>query len=270
MSSPAPHSPAASAPPLVAPAIALDDVWLKFEVRYYRQRLTLRGAALSALSAALRPHRQRKAREFWALRGLTLSVPEGEILGVVGPNGAGKSTLLRVIAGIYAADRGEVRTRGTVATLLSLGAGFDLRRPGRENIRKNATLLGLSRRDIEDRLGAIIDMAGLGDFIDAPVATYSSGMRARLGFSIAIHADPDVLLIDEAIGAGDEKFRSRVGSIFDQLSHDRKTVVFATHNIGVLRAPCTRALWLDHGQVKLDGPPAEVAEAYLAASRAAS
>lgn len=200
------------------------------------------------------------------LGGVSVSLKEGEVLGIVGPNGAGKSTLLRVIAGIYAPDRGRVSTRGSIATLLSFGAGFDLRRPGRENIQKNAILLGLTRDQVADRMNAVVEMSGLGEFIDAPVMTYSSGMRARLGFSIAVNVNPDILLIDEVIGAGDERFRQKVGTIFDQLSGRRKTIVFVTHNLGLLDQYCTRAVWLENAQVRLDGPSSEVREAYLSES----
>jgi ABC-type polysaccharide/polyol phosphate transport system ATPase subunit len=255
---------------MARPAVALEDVWLKFNLRLYRKRLTLRGAAVRGLYSLVRPRRRRNGDDFWALQGVTLGVPEGEVLGVVGPNGAGKSTLLRVIAGIYAPDRGRVEARGTIATLLSFGAGFDLRRPGRENIHKNATLLGLSREQIDERMAAIVDMSGLGEFIDAPVMTYSSGMRARLGFSIAVHVDPDILLIDEVVGAGDERFRQRVGSIFDQLSGRRKTIVFVTHSQQQLQQYCTHAVWMEEGRVQMHGTVEEVGAAYLASSKGGS
>lgn len=253
------------------PAVLLEDVWLRFNLRLYRKRLTLRGAAIVGLSSLLRRRRRaRRSDEFWALRGVTLAVPHGEILGVIGPNGAGKSTLLRVIAGIYSADRGRVNTRGTIATLLSLGAGFDLRRPGRENIYKNGTLLGLTRPQIDERVEAIVELAGLGEFIDAPVMTYSSGMRARLGFSVAAHVDPDVLLIDEVLSTGDEEFRHRVGTIFDRFTRQKKTVVFVTHNLAALRESCTSAIWMQHGVVHLAGQPQEVAAAYVDSSKRGS
>ena len=248
------------------PPIVLDDVWLKFNLRLYRQRLTFRGVTLTGLQSLLRRRRRSRNDEFWALRGIALTVDHGEVLGVIGSNGAGKSTLLRVIAQIYSPDRGRVQTHGTIATLLSFGAGFDLRRPGRENIYKNGILLGLSRPEIDERVDAITEMSDLGRFIDAPVMTYSSGMRARLGFSIAVTVNPDILLVDEVVGVGDAKFRSRVGTIFDQLSAHRKTIVFVTHNLGLLDQYCTRAVWLENGQVRLDGPSSEVKEAYLSES----
>jgi len=248
------------------PAVVLEDVWLRFHLRFYRKRVTLRGAAISGLYSLLRPER-RKSDEYWALRGVTLDIPEGQVVGVIGPNGAGKSTLLRVIAGIYAPDRGRVHTRGSISTLLSFGAGFDGSRPGRENIYKNAVLLGLTRDQIEERMDAVIEMSGLGEFIDAPVMTYSSGMRARLGFSIAVHVDPDILLIDEVVGVGDERFRQRVGTIFDQLRDRHKTIAFVTHSLALLEQYCSRAVWVDEGRVRSVGPPGEVAKEYLAASK---
>ena len=250
-------------------AIHVEDVWLRFLLRFHRKRVTLRGAVLGGLEGLLRRKGGRsKTGEFWALRGVDLRIGEGEIVGIVGPNGAGKSTLLRVIAGIYGVDRGNVRTRGSIGTLLSFGAGFDARLPGRENVYKNAILLGLRKAQVDERMDAIIEMSGLGDFIDAPVSTYSSGMRARLGFSVAVHADPHILLIDEVVAAGDERFRNRVGTIFDQFSHQHKTVLLVTHQISYLDQYCTRGVWLEEGKVRMDGPPEKVGKAYVEASKA--
>ena len=249
------------------PAIVLEDVWLGFRLRLYRQRLTIRGTVVSAASGQLRRRRSRPTEVFWALRGVSLVVNHGEILGVVGANGAGKSTLLRAIAGIYSPDRGRVWTDGRISTLLSFGAGFDLRRPGRENVYNNGVLLGLTREQIRERMNAIMEMADIGDFIDAPVMTYSSGMRARLGFSVAVNVNSDIILIDEVVGAGDERFRQRVGTIFDRLSHRGKTIVFVTHSMQAMTQYCTRAIWMEQGQVRLSGEPGEVGEAYIAAAK---
>lgn len=267
MSDPSKLSTEASSVLTSAPTVELEDVWLNFNLRFYRKRLTIRGATIGGLYSFLRRRRPRENNTFWALQGVNFSLHEGEVLGVIGPNGAGKSTLLRVIAGIYSPDQGTVTTRGTIATLLSFGAGFDMRRPGRENIKKNAVLLGLTKEQIAERTDSIIEMSGLGDFIDAQVMTYSSGMRARLGFSIAVNVDPDIILIDEVIGAGDERFRSRVGTIFDQLSEGRKTIIFVTHSISQIEQYCTRAIWLEQGRVRQDGPPGDVANSYLEFSR---
>ena len=254
-------------PSIATPAIALRDVWLGFSLRFHRKRLTLRGAAVSGLASLIARRRRRpKTESFWALRGVDLTVAHGEALGIVGPNGAGKTTLLRAISGIYAPDRGSVRTNGSISTLLSLSSGFDLRRPGRENIYRNAILLGMAKNEVDERVEAIIEMADLGDFIDAPVMTYSAGMRARLGFSIAVNVDPDILLIDEVVGAGDERFRRRAGTIFDHLRDRAGTIVIVTHNLSLLDQYCTRAAWLEAGQVRLAGSPSEVRKAYMAES----
>ena len=253
------------------PAVLLDGVWLKFHLRFYKKRLTLRGAAITGLQSMVRRKKRRESQdEFWALRGIDLNLPRGEVLGVVGANGAGKSTLLRVIAGIYSPDRGQVQSQGTIATLLSLGAGFNLRRPGRENVYNNGILLGLTREQIDEKMDAIVAMSDLGDFIDAPVMTYSSGMRARLGFSIAVNVDPDILLIDEVVGAGDERFRKRVGTIFDQLTGGRATIVFVSHSTDLVKEHCTRAVWLEKGRIRLDGDAAGVVDAYVRESQASS
>jgi len=254
-------------PPSVDPAIVLEDVWLGFRLRFYRKRLTLRGTAISAVSSLLRRGRRKDTEIFWALRGVDLTVNRGDVLGVVGANGAGKSTLLRVMAGIYMPDRGRVHTKGRISTLLSFGAGFDLRRPGRENVYNNGVLLGMTKQQIEERIEAIVEMAGIGDFIDAPVMTYSAGMRARLGFSVAVNVDSDIVLIDEVLGAGDEKFRRRVGTIFDQMAHEDKTVVYVTHSMEAMTRYCTRAVWMEEGKVHAEGPPAQIAEAYVAAAK---
>lgn len=251
------------------PAIALEDVWLGFKLRFYRKRLTIRGTAISALSSLVRRGRRRDAESFWALRGLDLTVHHGEVLGIIGANGAGKSTLLRVMAGIYAPDRGRVRTEGRISTLLSFGAGFDLRRPGRENVSNNGVLLGMTGAQIQERMPAIVEMAGIGDFIDAPVMTYSSGMRARLGFSVAVNVDSDIILIDEVLGAGDERFRHRVGTVFDQLAREDKTIVFVTHSMEAMTRYCARAIWMDQGRVRMGGEPADVAAEYMQASQGA-
>jgi len=249
-------------------AIVLDDVSLKFRLRYYRQRRTLRGEIVGGISKALRARRRSSSTsDFWALRGVTLAVHQGESLGIIGYNGSGKSTLLRVMAGIYAPDRGAVTTHGSIATLLSFGAGFDARQSGRDNIYHNGILLGLKRQEIGEIVDGIIELSGLDEFIDAPVSTYSAGMKARLGFAIAAHVRADILLVDEVIGAGDERFRARAGNIFDQLRNRKGTTVFVTHSMQLLKEYCTRAIWLHEGKVRLEGAPADVAKVYVNAAK---
>jgi len=253
-----------TAPSAATFAIDLSDVWLNFHLNFYKRRVTLRGAALSGLTSLIAGRRRSAGHQvFWALRGINLRIDHGESVGIIGPNGAGKSTLLRAMAGIYTPDKGVVRTDGNISTLLSLSAGFDLRRPGRENIFKNGILLGMTRSQIEERVDAIVEMADLGQFIDAPVATYSAGMRTRLGFSVAASVDPDIMLIDEVVNAGDARFRKRVGSIFDQLAGRQGTVVFVTHSTNLVKEYCSRAVWLEEGVIRMDGPAGEIVDAYL-------
>ena len=207
-------------------------------------------------------------QEFWALRGITFRASPGDVIGVIGPNGSGKTTLLKTLAGILSADRGRAIVSGRIACLLNLRAGFNSHLTGRENIYLNGTMLGLRRGFINERLSQILELSELGDFIDAPVHTYSAGMLARLGFSIAIHTEPDVLLLDEVLGAGDARFRSRTGSILERYRDGRRTIVLANHSMEMIRKDCNRVVWLEAGTIRMDGSPNEVTEAYLADAKA--
>jgi len=244
-------------------------VWVSFLIRYHRREVTLRETLIRLFD---RPRGRAEAngrwREaFWALRGLNLVVHPGETVGIVGPNGSGKTTLLKTLAGILGPDRGRVTVRGRVGCLLSFGVGFNADLSGRENVYLNGSILGLARRAIDERLNGIVEMSELGDFINAPVRTYSAGMRARLGFSIAVHIDPDVLMLDEVLGVGDAAFRAKTGTILERFRRDRKTIVIASHSMDLIRDVCDRAVWLEQGQIRLEGPPAAVTEAYLASTR---
>jgi ABC-type polysaccharide/polyol phosphate transport system ATPase subunit len=163
---------------------------------------------------------------------------------------------------VFGADRGRSVVRGRTACLLSFGIGFNPNLSGHENIYLNGSLLGMSKRTIDERIDRIIDFSELGQFIRAPVRTYSAGMRARLGFSIAIETDPDVLLLDEALGAGDEAFRAKAGTTLERLRGDNKTVVLANHNLTLISRSCTRVAWIDAGKIRMIGNPAEVVDAY--------
>jgi ABC-type polysaccharide/polyol phosphate transport system ATPase subunit len=255
------------------PSIVAQDVWVNYLIRYHRQEVTLRETFVQLLNR-LRPRTASEAsghssQSFWPLRGIHLTAWPGEVIGIVGNNGAGKTTLLKTLAGICGPDRGRLTVRGRVGCLLSFGVGFKPNLSGRENVFINGCILGLSKREIERRMSEIVDFAELGDFIDAPVRTYSAGMKGRLGFSIAIHIDPDVLLLDEILSVGDAKFKAKAGSVLDRLRGDTKTVVVATHDMNLVRRSCTRALWLEQGRIRMDAAPDEVASAYLAASQPA-
>jgi homopolymeric O-antigen transport system ATP-binding protein len=195
---------------------------------------------------------------FWALRDVSFRLVHGESLAVIGPNGAGKSTLLQVLAGIIQPNEGTVDVVGQVSSLLTLGAGFDQDLTGRDNIRLAGAFLGVPHKAMEDQLPGIVDFADIGEFIDAPIKTYSSGMRARLGFSIATAVDPDVLIIDEVLSTGDAVFRAKSKQRINELVKAAKGIVLVTHDMQWVTEFCNRAMLLDHGHVIMEGPPADV------------
>ena len=201
-------------------------------------------------------------REFKALKIIDLQVDEGEILGIIGRNGAGKSTLLKVISRVLIPNEGRVRIRGIVSPLLELSAGFHPELTGRENIFLNGTLLGYSRRDIESHFQEIVDFAELDAFIDSPLRTYSSGMVARLGFSVATTWKPEILILDEILSVGDEAFQQKCKFRIKKFSDEGTTILLVTHDSHMVETLCSRAVWLDHGEVKAIGPAEEVAGMY--------
>lgn len=206
-------------------------------------------------------------REFTALNQINLQVHEGEILGVVGRNGAGKSTLLKVISRVLIPVEGRVRIRGRVSPLLELGAGFHPELTGRENIFLNGALLGHNRREISERLDEIVEFAELGAFIDSPLRTYSTGMIARLGFSIATTWKPDILILDEILAVGDENFRQKCGVRMNKFKDEGTTILLVSHHASNIESMCTRAVWLDHGEIKADGSTSEVMALYRNSSQ---
>jgi len=206
--------------------------------------------------------RQMQIKEFNALSHVNMNVNEGEIIGIVGRNGAGKSTLLKVVSRVLIPTEGRVRLRGWVSPLLELGAGFHPELTGRENIFLNGTLLGHKRRDVEVRLDEIIEFAELGAFIDAPLRTYSSGMIARLGFSIATTWKPDILILDEILAVGDENFRSKCNARIEYFKKEGTTTLLVSHNASNIESLCTRAIWLDHGEIKASGSVPEIISLY--------
>jgi len=201
-------------------------------------------------------------REFKALNNVDLQVNQGEILGIIGRNGAGKSTLLKVIARVLIPTEGRVRIRGVVSPLLELGAGFHPELTGRENIFLNGTLLGHSRRELESRLPEITEFAELGAFIDSPLRTYSSGMIARLGFSVATTWRPEILILDEVLYVGDEAFRHKCQLRMEKYRNEGATTLLVTHDSSTVKSLCSRAVWLDHGQIKAVGSSQEIVALY--------
>jgi ABC-type polysaccharide/polyol phosphate transport system ATPase subunit len=224
-----------------------------------RQFATLKSALLSrSLIRDLRPD-----ETFPAVANVTFSVPKGQTLGVIGRNGSGKSTTLKLVAGITKPTSGTVAVKGRISALIELGAGFHPEISGRENVFINGIMLGLSKREITRRFDEIVEFAELQDFIDAPVKTYSSGMYMRLGFAVAIHVDPDVLLVDEVLAVGDEGFTHKCLDKFGEFKRRGKTILLVTHSLGLVERFCDEALWMDGGRMKVQGDPKRVVGAYI-------
>jgi teichoic acid transport system ATP-binding protein len=206
--------------------------------------------------------RQRIVREIEALQGVSFEVEHGKVLGVVGANGAGKSTLVRTIAGILPPTAGRIEVDGRVSTLLALGVGFNRKLSGRENVVLGGLASGLTRDDLAEKYEEIVAFAELEDFMDMPMDTYSSGMYGRLGFSVAVNMEPDILLIDEALSVGDAKFRKKSYEKMRQLCAEDRTIVLVSHALGSIEELCDQAIWINQGQLQMVGDPEEVVHAY--------
>jgi len=222
-----------------------------------RRPATLQEALTGAIGA------WRTRRPFWALQDVSFRVAEGESVGVIGDNGAGKSTLLRLICSLGRPTRGHARAEGRVAALLELGAGFHPQLTGRENLYVSAIVSGLRRVEVDERFQEIVDFAEVGAFIDEPLRTYSSGMQMRLAFSVAAHVDPGVLIVDEALAVGDRGFQARCVERIERFHRQGRTLLLVSHDLGLVRRLCQRAIQLRHGRVVRDGPAAAVIDASL-------
>jgi len=205
----------------------------------------------------------KKKEELWALKNINLEIKKGEKLGIIGPNGAGKSTLLKIICGITTPTTGTVNTNGRVASLIELTAGFHPDLTGEENIYVNGLLLGMSRKEIKNKFKAIVNFSELWHFIDSPFYTYSGGMMLRLGFSIAIHSDPDILIVDEVLAAGDQAFQEKCQERIKEFFKE-KTILFVSHNLRMIKLLCPKAIWLDKGRIRSSGETKKVVKEYLA------
>jgi len=205
------------------------------------------------------PHRESR---FWALRDVSFSVDPGESLALIGRNGAGKSTILTLISGLTTPDTGTVRVHGRISPLLQLGAGFHNDLTGAENLYLNAAILGLHRKDVIRLFDSIVEYAGIGEFINQPLRTYSSGMTLRLAFAIAIQIEPDILLVDEVLAVGDAAFRDKCRESIDRLQRNGASLLLVTHELASVKSLCDRVVWLNHGQVVMAGTPAEVLPRY--------
>ncbi len=237
-------------------AIDVRDLGVRYNLHLTR-RTTIKGSLAEWVG-----RRQRDDRFFWALRHVDFRIAHGESLGVLGPNGAGKSTLLLALAGILAPDEGSIRVTGRVSSLLTLGAGFEMEVSGRENIALIGAFMGIRHRVMRELTPSIIEFADIGPFIDAPVRTYSSGMRARLGFSIATAIAPDILLLDEVLGTGDEDFRARSQQRIRDLVGRARAIVLVTHDLNSVSEYCNRAILMELGQVLYEGEPQATVDFY--------
>lgn len=234
-------------------SITVEDLSKRFRIYHERNQ--------SVKSMVMRRGRA-KYEEFWALRDINLDIPSGGTFGLVGHNGSGKSTLLKCLARILVPDTGTVTVNGRVSALLELGAGFHPELSGRDNIYMNGAILGLTRRELASKFDEIVSFAGLEQFIDTPVKNYSSGMYVRLGFSVAINVDPDILLVDEVLAVGDQSFQQRSAAKFKEFKEAGKTIVVVTHSLGQVRELCDQAAWLDHGRLLDAGETNEIVARY--------
>lgn len=238
---------------MTEPAVSVRGLGKKFRLYHERNQ---------SLKSALMRRRVSKHEDFWALRDISFDVPEGSNFALIGSNGSGKSTLLKCLAKIYWPDEGEITSRGRVASLLEVGSGFHPELSGRENIFLNGSILGMSRKEVAKKFDDIVEFSEVGHFIDQPVKSYSSGMYVRLGFSVAIHVQPDVLVVDEILAVGDASFQEKSRAKFDELHSQGKTVILVSHSLDTVVDMCDQAVWIEKGELRETGSAEGVAAAY--------
>ncbi|OUV15682.1 MAG: hypothetical protein CBC58_05350 [Cellulomonadaceae bacterium TMED98] len=238
-------------------AVVVDDVSKKFRL-YHERNQTLKSAVMRG--------RTSRHDEFWALKNVSFDVEAGQTYGIIGSNGSGKSTLLKCLAKIYWPTSGSIHYNGKMASLLEVGSGFHLELSGRENIYLNGSILGMSRKEIDSKIDSIIEFSGVERFIDQPVKNYSSGMYVRLGFSVAIHVEPDILVVDEVLSVGDEEFQHKSFDKFLDLKRNGKTIILVSHALDVVADICDRVSWIEKGVLQTSGPGSEVVAAYRASA----
>jgi lipopolysaccharide transport system ATP-binding protein len=242
--------------------IELTDASVDFPV-YNAASLSLKNRVLSAITGGKIDRQHDGAVVIKGLQNITLKIGPGERVGLVGPNGAGKTTLLRVLSGIYHPTQGQASITGDCVSLINIGLGIDPEATGRENILLRGVMMGMHPAAINAKTEEIIDFTGLGDFIDMPFRTYSSGMQMRLAFAVSTGVRPQILLLDEWLSVGDEEFKERAEQCMRELVSASEILILASHSRELLLANCTRLIWLDHGQVRMDGNPADVVKAYF-------
>lgn len=234
-------------------AIVIDSVSKKF--RLYKERN-------QSIKSAVMRRRISVHEDFWAVSNVSFEILEGETFGIIGDNGSGKSTLLKCMAKILFPNSGSITMNGRVAALLEVGSGFHPELSGRENIYLNGSILGMSKKELDEKFDQIVEFSGVAEFIDQPVKNYSSGMYVRLGFAVAINVDPEILLVDEVLAVGDEAFQEKCFNKFKEFRESSKTVVIVSHSLGTMAEMCDRLAWMDHGALMAIGTPQEVIAKY--------
>jgi len=238
------------------------------DVRIRARDISMKFRLAENQAGSLKEYATRKAKgdikykDFWALRDISGDVRQGDVLGVIGENGSGKSTLLKIIAGLMKPTEGSIETYGTVAPMLELGSGFELEMTGRENIYLNGAILGYNKEIIDEYFEEIVDFAELRKFIDVPIRTYSSGMLARLAFSVATVIKPDILIVDEILSVGDDNFQAKSRARMMEIMNSGSTVIFVSHRMEDIKEICSSVIWLDNGTIRMAGSAEEVCDAY--------
>jgi lipopolysaccharide transport system ATP-binding protein len=241
------------------PAIEIEGLWKRF---YRGGSEGLLWEAIASNARRLLSREPRKSNMFWALKDIDLEVSRGEAVGIIGPNGAGKSTMLKILSRVLRPDKGRIAVNGRLSGLIEVGAGFHGDLSGRENIYINGAILGMRQSEIRRKFDQIVEFSGIGDFLDMPVKRYSSGMYVRLGFSVAAHMEPDVLLVDEVLSVGDVQFKTRCMDAMRQFLRSGTSILFVSHNLSAVRRFCDRVMLLDHGQVEFVGAPDDAISEY--------
>ncbi len=245
----------------MAESITVENLSKSYELGALQQETQLRDQLVNLVRA---PFRKRRPKEIlWALRNVSFRVNEGEVVGIVGRNGAGKSTLLKILSKITYPTSGVVKARGRIASMLEVGTGFHEELTGRENVYLNASIIGMRKREVDAKFDQIVSFAGVERFIDTPIKRYSSGMRMRLGFAVAAHLEPDVLIVDEVLAVGDAVFQKKCISAMQDMRGGGRTVLFVSHNMSAVENLCSRGIWIANGQVRMDGTTHEVIESYM-------
>ncbi len=245
------------------PAITVERLTKQYRIGHSNQETMLRERLANLARAMVFRKQPHEEDILWALRDVSFSVERGEVIGIVGRNGAGKSTLLKILSRITYPTSGTMRVNGRVASLLEVGTGFHEELTGRENIYLNGSILGMSKKEVERKMDAIVEFSGVERFLDTPIKRYSSGMRLRLGFAVAAHLDPDLLIVDEVLAVGDAAFQKKCLNVMQDLRGGGRTVLFVSHNLAAVENLCSRCIWIDAGEVRMDGESREVIQAYM-------